>query len=268
MDLIAITYITTRALAILQLRNFESELSPFNKGFASITLFNRDELQEMGSRRQKPGWVTTLTAHKIYCRSRKISSGNIRPYPMLSCIRSSFYPGLSLAKTTLKSSALIARPLYRFSEKKPDRNDLDTQKTMDEKSPQKTGDGGYNYDPVRFQQINDESFLRKLKREEEERRRQSESQRTLGFRIPIFCCVLSLFLYYLWQAVPYSVVWKYNLFAAHTRFSNLLRHLTTSEYINQRGYVHAIFLCKTWRRADVLTQILKLLCRFKALDIC
>lgn len=143
---------------------------------------------------------------------------------MLSRVKFSFYPVKSVASSSLTYKVLNSRPLFRFSEEKPKQPLQNTNNAENIPNPltnETNTSKPYNYDPTRFSQINDQVFLKQQEELEKQRVRDLQKKKTLSFRIPIFCCLLSLFIYYLWQTIPYSVVWKYYLFFISILFTNL-----------------------------------------------
>jgi len=84
----------------------------------------------------------------------------------------------------------------------------------------------FTYNPQQFQTDSNQNFLNRLERME--RGKNAGGKRRIdGFIFPALLCLTSLFLYHCWQTVPYNNVYK---------------HATINEYINQKGYYHAIFL--------------------------
>ena len=68
----------------------------------------------------------------------------------------------------------------------------------------------YRYDTTKFEQINSKSFLEKMQRIEEASKPRGSALESAAF--PIFLSLTSLFIYYLWTSVPYSVIYKLPIF--------------------------------------------------------
>ena len=68
----------------------------------------------------------------------------------------------------------------------------------------------YRYDTTKFEQINSKSFLEKMQRIEEASKPRGNALESAAF--PIFLSLTSLFIYYLWTSVPYSVIYKLPIF--------------------------------------------------------
>jgi len=121
------------------------------------------------------------------------------------------------------SNAGPFRNLFKFSSENRPR---DLTKTAAEAETQPTQKSTYRYDPVKFDQVNNEAFIKKI--EEIERfNKFGDKRKADGYKLPIFLTLTAAFLYHLWLTCPYNVVYK---------------HATINEYIPQRNYVHSIFL--------------------------
>lgn len=84
----------------------------------------------------------------------------------------------------------------------------------------------YQYNSPQFQQINSTEFLKRMERIEQ-KARFDNTKPVDSLKLPILLCLAAAFIYHCWMTIPYNVVYK---------------HTTINEYINQRGYYHALFL--------------------------
>ncbi len=116
--------------------------------------------------------------------------------------------------TPLKSSnAGYFRNIFKFSsENKPSQSRAkDLTKTAAEAETNPTQKSTYKYDTVKFDQINNEAFIKKI--EEIERfNKFGDKRKADGYKLPIFLALTAGFLYHLWLTCPYNVVYKYTLF--------------------------------------------------------
>lgn len=87
-----------------------------------------------------------------------------------------------------------------------------------------------SYDPPRFLKANDPKFIEKLVEIEEEekaaRKPRDWKSYLKNLEIPIFLILGSAFTYYLWNSVPFTVIFK---------------QFTLSEYILRKHYYHTLF---------------------------
>ena len=126
---------------------------------------------------------------------------------MLSKVKVSYSPVCFISNRALRSSQLFySKPYFLFSED----NKKETKQTDKETDQltQKESQNQYNYDPVRFNRINDPEYLKTLEKLEQQRKKEMRRKPTKSYVVPILACLTSLFIYYLWQTIPYSVIWK------------------------------------------------------------
>lgn len=126
---------------------------------------------------------------------------------MLSKVKVTYSPICLISNRALRSASLFySRPNFFFSEE----NKKDTTQTDKEgdKLPQKESENQYSYDPVRFSRINDPAYLKNIEEMEKKRQKEMRRKKSKSYVFPVLACLTSLFLYYLWQTVPYSVIWK------------------------------------------------------------
>jgi len=65
----------------------------------------------------------------------------------------------------------------------------------------------YTYDPIRFKQVNNEAFVKKI--EEIERfNKYGDKRKADGYKLPIFLTLAAAFIYHCWVTIPYNVVYK------------------------------------------------------------
>jgi len=92
-----------------------------------------------------------------------------------------------------------------------------------EKNPLSNKKKSMMYDMKAFEKVNDKSFIKKMEKMDKlDRGSRSKSNKTL---IPVLLATSSVGIYFLWQQVPYSRMFK---------------HFTLNEYTFKKGYMHTI----------------------------
>ncbi len=99
--------------------------------------------------------------------------------------------------------------MFHFStESKPSKNLKETKTSEVARSASSIKNTNtYVYDTVRFKQINNEAFVKKI--EEIERFNKYGSQKKAdGCKVPIFLTLAAAFIYHCWVTIPFNVVYK------------------------------------------------------------